>query len=35
MTRIMQSDIGKFTPGTAAACEARERLVVWFMVHGK
>jgi hypothetical protein len=31
MIRIMQSDIAKFTPDTA---QAREQLVVWFMVHG-
>lgn len=32
MTRIMQDDIAKFTPDTPAA---RERLLVWFMVHGE
>ena len=31
MTRIMQSDITKFTPDTLPA---REQLVIWFMVHG-
>ncbi len=32
MIRIMQGDIAKFTPDTP---QAREQLVVWFMVHGK
>jgi len=31
LIRTLQADIAKFIPNTAAA---RERLVVWFMVHG-
>lgn len=31
MIRVMQSDIAKFTPDTP---QAREQLMVWFMVHG-
>jgi len=31
LIRTMQSDIAKFTPDSK---QTRERLVVWFMVHG-
>ena len=31
LIRVLKTDIAKFTPDTP---DARERLVVWFMVHG-